>query len=86
MDASSTTITFTHLLIIWTLLGVLLVWILLFAFLSLRPDTKKMSEVAEEPNTLFTPQPSATLVAQPVVPQPTHAQMYESVSEIAPFV
>ncbi len=86
MDTSSTTMTFTHLLIIWTLLSVLLVWILLFAFLSLRPDVKKTVEVAEEPNTLFTPQTSATHIAQPTVSVQTHAHMYEPMSEAAPFV
>ncbi len=86
MDASSTTMTVTHLLIIWTLLGVLLVWILLFAFLSLHPDVKKTVEVAEEPTTLFTPSTLATHVAQPTVSVPTHARMYEPVSEAAPFV
>jgi len=82
MDASSTTMTFTHLLIIWTLLGALLIWILLFAFLALRPDMEKM---AEEPDTLFRPQTDVTQVAQSAVPVPTHAHMYEPVSEVAPF-
>ncbi len=86
MDASSTTMTFTHLLIIWTLLSVLLVWILLFLFLSLRPDAKKVVEVAEEPDTLFTPQASIAHVTQTTVSVPTHAHMYESVSEAAPIV
>ncbi len=80
MDASSTTITLTHLFIIWTLLGVLLVWIVLFVFLALRPDREKM---AEEPTPLFTIQ---TTVAQSSVSVPTHAHRYEPVSEAAPIV
>ncbi len=80
MDASSTTITFTQLFIIWTLLSVLLVWILLFVFLALRPDREKM---AEEPAPVFTIQAP---IAQSVVSVPTQAHRYEPVSEAAPFV
>ncbi len=86
MDASSTTMTLTHLLIIWTLLGVLLIWILLFAFLALRPEVVKTNEIVTETDTLFTPQTSVIHVAQNTAHSPTHAPMYESVSEAAPFV
>ena len=83
MDASSTAMIFTHLFIIWTLLSVLLVWILLFVFLALRPDKEKMAEGVEEPTPLFTIQ---TPVAQSAVSSPTHARIYESVSEAAPII
>ena len=80
MDASSTTITFTHLFIVRTLLSVLLVWILLFVFLALRPEKEKR---VEEPAPLFTIQ---TPVAQSTVSSPTHPHIYEQVSEATPIV
>ncbi len=86
MDASSTTMTCTHLLIIWTLLGVLLIWIFLFAFLALRSEVVKVDEPFKESDALFTPQTSVIHVAQHTVPTPTQVPMYEPVSEAAPFV
>ncbi len=86
MDASSTTMTFTHLLIIWTLLSVLLVWILLFAFLALRPEVEDTAEMVKEPDTLFTPQTSVLHLPQHTTLAPTHVPIYEPVSEAAPFV
>jgi hypothetical protein len=80
MDASSTTIAFIQLFIVWTLLSVLLVWIFLFIFLALRPDREKG---VEEPTTVFTIQPP---IAQSTMSPPIHAHRYEPVSEPAPLV
>ena len=79
MDVSSTTMTFTHLFIIWTLLSVLLVWIFLFAFLALRPDKER---VAEEPPLVFTPQTPAVRIEQVTI----SSQVYEPVGEAAPIL
>lgn len=83
MDAFSSTMTFTHLFIIWTLLGVLLVWILLFAFLALRPEKEEM---VEEPATLFAPRTPVTHIPASAVSSPIHAHRNEPVSEPVPFV
>ncbi len=83
MDVSSTTMTFTHLFIIWTLLGVLLLWILLFAFLALRPDKEK---AAEGPTIVFTPQAPVAHTTQVALSSQPHTQVYESVGEAAPIV
>ncbi|GAC1430745.1 MAG: hypothetical protein NVSMB54_24610 [Ktedonobacteraceae bacterium] len=90
MDAASTIMTFTHLLIIWTLLGVLLVWLLLFAFLALRPDAEKMDKEVDELGytTVFLHQtsPSVTHVAQSAIPSSINAQVYETGRKAAPLV
>ena len=82
MDVSSTTLTFTHFLIIWTLLSALLLWIFLFAFLALRSDGEKTTE---EPSPVVTSRTLVTHVAQSqaIVPSPP---IHEPVSEAVPFV
>ncbi len=82
MDAASSTMTFTHLFIIWTLLGVLLVWILLFASLALRRDK---SEETEEPTVTLTSQTPVSHIAHVVVPHQTPPHVYEPVNEAAPI-
>ena len=83
MDASNTTITFTQLFIIWTLLSVLLVWILLFVFLALRPEKEEM---VEEPTTLFATRTPVTHMPQDMVSSTAHVHRNEPVSEPVPFV
>ncbi len=86
MDASNTTMTITHLCIAWTLLGVLLIWILLFAFLALRPEAKKDVETVEETfyrasSTSTAPPAIAHMsVAQSLTPSPVH--IYETANEV----
>ena len=86
MDASNTTMTVTHLCIAWTLFGALLVWILLFAFLALRPEAKKHVATVEETfySTTLISTPAPTMVhvsiAQPVAPS-SHVHMYETANE-----
>ncbi len=85
MDASSTTMTLTHLLIIWTLLSVLLLWICLFTFLALRPEREK---IAEEPAPVVTSRTLVTHIAQsqPAVLPPPLTPVHEQVSEAVPLV
>jgi len=44
-----TPMTSTQLLIVWALLGFLLAWMIIFALLALRPETKKNVEFDEAP-------------------------------------
>ncbi len=92
MDASSTTMTFTHLLIIWTLLSVLLVWILLFAFLALRPERDKKAKRIEKASystalmSTTSSQKTNVSIAQPALSSSLNTQVYETASEVAPLV
>ncbi len=85
MDASNTTLTVTHLCIAWTLFGALLVWILLFAFLALRPEAKKDVTTAEETfySTTLTstalPAMAHMSIAQP--PAPSSVHRYETANK-----
>ncbi|GAC1397631.1 MAG: hypothetical protein NVS4B12_16820 [Ktedonobacteraceae bacterium] len=88
MDVSLTTITLAHLIIVWTLVSVLFVWIFLFALLALRPEKQTRKEAEE---TFYTPsvtntQPTTvhTAVAQPALPSTVH-NTYETVREVAPL-
>ena len=66
-----TAITPTQSLLLWTLLGFLLAWMLLFALLAVRPETKKKVELEEV--SLAPAQPITTPVPrilQTVTPQP----------------
>ena len=85
MDVSSTTMTVTHLLIIWALLSALLLWIFLFAFLALRPEREK---VIEEFPHVFTTQTLTPPVAQSqsVMSLPTSNSVHEQVGEAVPLV
>ncbi len=92
MDASSTTMTFTHLLIIWTLLSVLLVWILLFAFLALRPERDKKEKRIEKASystalmSTTSSQKTNVSIAQPALSSSVNTQVYETASEVVPLV
>ena len=87
MDLSNTTITVTHLCIAWTLFGALLVWILLFAFLALRPETKQEIKTVE--NTFYSSTSSTStppVMARVAVAQPamaSSAHIYETANEVA---
>ena len=61
MDAQTaiTPMTPTQSLILWTLLGFLLAWMLLFTLLAVRPDPKKQVELEDVP-VYTTTQPVAT--------------------------
>ncbi len=70
-----TSITMTTLFIVWTLFGILLAWMLIFATLALRPDPTKKFEVDE----ISTYSRSATFASAPSTPHVTVAQ-----TELAP--
>ena len=75
VDISTTTMTGIQLTVIWTLLGFLLAWMILFALLALRPETKQQTTPEEitipAPHTLPATPPVPSMLQILAAPRPT---------------
>lgn len=76
--------TITHLFIAWTLFGVLLVWIVVFAFLALRPEAqKRLVKRAETPfSTTVAPSMARASLAQSHTSSSVNTQVREQASNV----